>query len=330
MRFSSALYQSLLISLVGLATACDPPAPRPNYAFYHWETQLRIDSSAHRLLNDLAVDRLYVKVFDVAWKNGRPEPTAILVDSAYATKNIPVQEVVPVIFLTNEVLKLTKDIDRLATDIYDLTLSKFPLPFSELQIDCDWTSGTQKQYFAFLRVLQDRLGDKALSCTVRLHQYRDRQTQGIPPVSRAVLMAYNTGDLDDWQTDNSIVDRSVIATYTKDQPSYPLPLDLAVAVYDWAAVYRRDRLAYLINEPELKPLGDTSRFERLDALRYRVNRSTYYGGLYLYRGDLIRREIAGRVEGLALAEDVWPEIANRGSERVIFYRIGSRQWSAAD
>ena len=52
-------------------------------------------------------------------------------------------------------------------------------------------------------------------------------------------MAYNTGDLGSWETENSIVDTTIIEAYVAGQPPYPLPLDLAVAVYDWAAVYRR-------------------------------------------------------------------------------------------
>ena len=71
-----------------------------------------------------------------------------------------------------------------------------------------------------------------------MHQYRDRAAQGIPPVDRATLMAYNTGDLDQWETENSIVDATATRNYLAGQPRYPLPLDIAVAVYDWAAVYR--------------------------------------------------------------------------------------------
>ncbi len=212
----------------------------------------------------------------------------------------------------------------------DLLAEAFPFPFAELQIDCDWTAGTREAYFDFLTTLRSQWPGKQISCTVRLHQYRDREVQGIPPVDRGVLMAYNTGDLGKWETENSIVDTLAISRYVDGQPPYPLPLDLAVAVYDWAAVYRRDALVYLLNEPDLRELKDSSRFTPLAPLRYRVAGSTYYGGLYLYAGDLIRREIAERDGALYLADVLWPKMAGARSRHLIFYRIGSRQWEWAD
>ena len=299
-----------------LFVACGREVPPPTYAFYHWQTELIVPDS---LLQAHHADRLYIKVFDVSWENGRAQPAAIL----RARDTVPV-EAVPVVFLTNEVFRHPPG--DLAKDLTELLTRSFPYPFTELQLDCDWTAGTRDAYFSFLEQLRQRLPDKAISCTVRLHQYRDRSVQGVPPVDRAVLMAYNTGELGSWETDNSIVDSATIDVYTTAQPAYPLPLDLAVAVYDWAAVYRRGELVYLINEPELVGLADTSRFTQLAPLRYRVKASTYYGGLYLYRGDLLRREVAGQAGAFALVERLWARVATTDSRNVIFYRGGSRQW----
>ncbi|MCP9236807.1 hypothetical protein [Lewinella sp. JB7] len=295
---------------------CGREPPPPLYAFYHWETRLAPHPDR---LAAYAADRLYVRAFDVSWTDERAEPSALL-----QTHDSLSVEVVPVVFITNEVF--LRGAPSLVHDLLRLLGQVFPYSFTELQIDCDWTAGSREAYFTFLRDLREALDGKTVSCTVRLHQYRDRTRQGVPPVDRAVLMAYNTGDLGAWETDNSIVDTTAIRHYTDGQPPYPLPLDLAVAVYDWAAVYRRGELAYLINEPDLTELADTSRFTPLTPLRYRVDRSTYFGGLYLYRDDLIRREIADRAGAIDLATHLWPRIANRGSRHVIFYRVGSRQW----
>ena len=301
--------------LLPLLFACGRDVPDPNYAFYHWETTL--DPSPATLAR-VGAERLYVKVFDVSWENGRAAPAAQL-----ETDGTVVADLVPVIFITNEVF--THPTDRLAGDILVLLDRLFPFPFTELQIDCDWTAGTRAAYFRFLEDLR-QLTPAEISCTVRLHQYRDRDRQGVPPVDRAVLMAYNTGDLGAWETENSIVDSAAIDRYVTGQPAYPVPLDLAVATYDWAAVYRRGELVYLINEPELPALEDTATFTRLGPLRYGVDSSTYFQGLYLYRGDRMRREIADVPGAYRLAERLWPEMAGPDSRYVIFYRIGSRQW----
>ncbi|MEL7163700.1 MAG: hypothetical protein AAFN92_23275, partial [Bacteroidota bacterium] len=235
-------------------------------------------------------------------------------------------ELVPVIFLTNEVITRTEDTEAFAENLLRLTDELLPTGYRELQLDCDWTARTQVPYFALLRAVRTLRPGLRLTCTVRLHQYRDRREQGIPPVERATLMAYNTGNLEDWATENTILDTNAISAYLAGQSPYPLPLDLGVAVYDWAAVYRRGELAYLINEPDLTELADSVRFTPLDSLRYEVARSTYLDGIYLYQGDRLRREVVGptlldeQTARLRRFVDYFP------GQRRIVYRLGSRLW----
>ncbi|NJB86700.1 hypothetical protein GGR26_002477 [Lewinella marina] len=307
-----------LILLLLLVVACEKEPPPPTPAFYHWQTELDLPTD---LLSRHAAERIYIKAFDVSRTGGRPEPSALLQSTV---DTLPV-EAVPVIFITNEVFAHPHP--DLVQDLVGLLTEVFPFPYNELQIDCDWTATTRSAYFDFLVALGEASG-KLVSCTVRLHQYRDRAAQGIPPVDRAVLMAYNTGDLQRWETENSILDPTIVEQYIREQPPYPLPLDLAVAAYDWAVVYRRDQLAYLVNEPELDELGDSLRFTRLAEGRYRVDSSTYYGGLYLYRGDLIRHETVDTATARALGWELWPRVANPGSRHLIYYHLGSRQWDS--
>ena len=310
------------LAAVLLLAGCTDPGPTPpppTTAAYHWQTRLHSTETLRTRVRALNLDRLYVKVFDVVWDGQRPQPTALLEVSD--TTGLP--PLVPVVFLTNEVF--THDIPTLATDVVRLIRDRFPSDFAEVQFDCDWTARTRVQYFGFLQQVRQALPDKRISCTVRLHQFRDRTAQGIPPVDRGVLMAYNTGNLDNWATENSIVDTVIARNYVVGQPPYPLPLDFAVAVYDWVAVYRRNRFTYLINEPNLVELADTSRFEPLGEGRYRARRGTYFGGLYLYEDDWLRHEVADTVLARRtldlLKREVRPEAG-----RIVYYRIGSRMW----
>jgi hypothetical protein len=295
--------------------------------FYHWQTTLAPDTTARALLAEYACDRLYVKAFDVAWTAGRPEPTALI--RLEDTSALPA--LVPVVFITNEVFveQPMGQLPELADQLVGLVEELLP-EFRELQLDCDWTARTQVQYFTFLKAVRERLGTaRELTCTVRLHQYRDTKTQGIPPVGRATLMAYNVGDLNRWDTENSIVDTNILKTYLAGASDYPLDLDLAVAVYDWAAVYRRDNLGYLINEPDLTELQDTSRFRDLstnDGLRYEVVKSTYLNGIYLYEGDLLRREVAPPDQVEAQAALLRRYVNAFPGQRLMVYRLGSRLW----
>ena len=318
---------SACLILPVLTTCTTPPTTHhpPQLTFYYWQTRLAPDTTARALLAENDCDRLYVKAFDVVWQAGRAEPTALL--QLADTADLPT--LAPVVFVTNEVMASHPRylLDSLAGDVLALTEVVLGPDFPELQIDCDWTAGTRVNYFVFLKALRARLGERALTCTIRLHQYRDAAAQGVPPVNRATLMAYNVGSLNRWETDNSIVDTVILKTYLAGAAPYPLDLDLAVAVYDWAAVYRRGNLAYLINEPPLKELADTSRFRPLPGgLRYEVARSTYLDGTYLYAGDRLRREIAPVELVAAQAELLRRYVPGFAEQRLMVYRLGSRLW----
>lgn len=320
--YAGALWLTLLVG------ACQEPSAEQeplHTSFYHWETALTPSSTARYLLDSFACKQLYVKVFDVSWEDGQLATAAWLEPSD--TSQLP--ELVPVVFLTNEVMRhlAEEKIPALAEDILGLVDDLLPGRYQSLQIDCDWTATTQSAYFSLLQKLQSLRPELLVSCTVRLHQYRDRDLQGIPPVKRATLMAYNTGDLNRWETENSILDTKVIKAYLQQQSPYPIPLDLGLAVYDWAAVYRNGELAYLINEPDLEELADSTRFRQLSPQRYEVITSTYYAELYLYQGDLIRREV---VAPSTLEEQT--QLLQRyvrpfpGQGRLV-YRLGSRLWN---
>jgi hypothetical protein len=315
----------LLLCFVGCAKEELLP---PKTTFYHWQTSLAPDSTARNLLANYNCDRLYAKAFDVAWTAGQAEPAALI----QMTDTVGLPQLVPVVFITNEVFlrQPAHKLETLAEDVVGLVEELFGSGFPELQIDCDWTARTQVHYFVFLKALQARLEHRSLSCTIRLHQYRDSETQGVPPVKRATLMAYNVGDLSQWETENSIVDTNIIKTYLAGNDSYPVDLDLAIATYDWAAVYRKGQLAYLINEPDTHELEDTSRFATYPtteaSLRWQVKKSTYLDGTYLYEGDLIRWERALPKEVDAQTKLIERYVPGFAGQRVMVYRLGSRVW----
>ena len=110
------------------------------------------------------------------------------------------------------------------------------ITFKEIQLDCDWTKGTREPFFALCEEMKTYMDStQTLSSTIRLHQL----TQTPPPVDRGVLMVYNTGNLMEMTTDNSIFSRRDIEPYLRDNRlvNYKLPLDVAYPTYGWSVVY---------------------------------------------------------------------------------------------
>lgn len=142
------------------------------------------------------------------------------------------------------------------------------ITFSEIQLDCDWTKGTRKPFFTLCEEMKSCMDStQTLSSTIRLHQL----TQTPPPVDKGVLMVYNTGNLMEMTTDNSIFSRQDIEPYLRDNrlANYKLPLDVAYPTYGWSVVYH--------------PAGEKYTFDRLmrrtDFSNYtglrQINENTY-------------------------------------------------------
>lgn len=279
------------------AYACRHNANEPRPAFYHWQTRLSLGREERDLLSEMKISRLYVRFFDVDWDEsyGGPAPLAELkIDTA----GLNGMEIVPCIFITNRCMEKlpAEGTSELAQRIWQKTETlalQYPgLQFSEFQSDCDWTAGTRERYFSLLKELHKILRAKniALSATVRLHQFSSPETTGVPPADRGMLMCYNTGDLEDWAEENSILRAEEADLYFKNAPRYPLPLDGVLPVFSWGVLFRNDRMIRLIHDLQPEQLADTTRFVPVAPHRYEVVKSTWLEGHYLYAGDRLRME----------------------------------------
>ncbi len=317
-----------LLPFLFLLLACTAaPGPRKT-GFYYWQTELAISPAFNQYLQDISCNTLYVKFLDIGRNpdNHAIEPLALL--ECRDTQLLFNKTIIPCIFLTNSVFQdiTPTQIEWLAGKTLDALESigaQFPGRFNfktkgaptEIQLDCDWSASTQKAYFAYLQTLKKRLPPHfRLSATIRLHQYKFPQQTGVPPVERGMLMLYNTGDIDDPSTQNSIFDLEASKKYIQGAPKhYPLPLDVALPVFSWALVYRDDHLWKIIANPEDSLFSDRSRFDTLaNSLNLSVQKATFLRGHYLRPGDQIRieritpallQEAAQLAATIALADD---------------------------
>ncbi|MCB0630240.1 MAG: hypothetical protein R2824_20585 [Saprospiraceae bacterium] len=311
---------------VCLFTACrnasSPLEPSSEFTdfqgFYHWTTDLVLDSTEQSWLDQLSIDRLYVKFFDLDWDPAESEvvPLAFV---QLDTSGIARRQVIPTVFITNRSMLQSQeaDIPLLAHRIKEKIEVQFaPLDQSlvEVQMDCDWTPSSRERYFQLLKELHTLYSTQgvALSSTIRLHQFRYPDQTGVPPVDRGVLMFYNMGDLQDWEESNSILNLEKAAAYLPSGLDYPLHLDLALPLFRWAVLFREGQMIKLINEPNELSILESGKYLELAPNRYKVMEGTYLDGYYLYPGDLLRiesvspRQLKDAVE---LVRSKYPEIA---------------------
>ena len=210
---------------------------------------------------------------------------------------VPSLPIIPVVFITNDCMERMKpsQVKQTAGKIMELISSISKRngiePSREIQIDCDWTERTRANYFALLEVIRriTRTQNQELSATIRLYQCKYSRLTGVPPVDRGLLMCYNMGNLKDPTTGNSILQASELEKYSSALSTYPLPLDVALPLFDWNVLFRDHKYKGLIrglaesdfmSNPAVKSAGPY----------HTILSNTSIRGYEFKAGDLLRDE----------------------------------------
>lgn len=225
-----------------LSCRSNKPLSNGGNNIYYWRTTFSLSENEKEFLVEHNVKKIYLHFFDVEWSY--PEKQGEIVTPQATIKfndSVPTGiEIVPTIYITTSAMeKMQTREDEYAEKIYKRVnaickLNK--IEFGEIQLDCDWTKGTRQPFFRLCEAMKQCLDStQTLSSTIRLHQL----TQSPPPVDKGVLMVYNTGNLMEMTSDNSIFSRNDIEPYLRDNrlAKYPLKLDVAYPTYGWSVVF---------------------------------------------------------------------------------------------
>ena len=287
-------------------------------SFYYWKTSFQLSHYEKQLLIDLQIKNLYVKFFDVAWDKAATNqayPVAQLYfrDSGYLSKST--FNIVPTIFITNESIDKTDStaLPTLAKNIAQLTKQIIKnnnlKNISEIQIDCDWTRATASKYFYLLQLLQQLQPTIQLSATIRLHQVKFANKTGVPPVKKGMLMCYNMGNLTDVNTNNSIIDLPTQQSYMATLKNYPLPLDVALPIFEWLVLFRNGKYYGLLQQFDFAKLNGTIAEKNTNS--YTILKDTIISNYIFKKGDVLRYEESTYKTILASVKLIATKLANK-------------------
>ncbi len=237
-------------------------------------------------------------------------------------------DIIPVVYIVNHVFEKMNVKQRtvLAGNIADFVKAKVlqagKKDFKELQIDCDWTRTTKDNYFDFLEQLKlnPALRGKNISVTLRLHQVKNILSSGIPPVERAMLMCYNMGNLRKYGEQNSILDQREMNIYLKnDLEKYPLKLDVALPLFEWAVVFRNKKYAGISKRITKAQLENEELFKRIsNSILYELKADYPEAGLKCR--DIIRWEAVSKDDLLA-ASRFLSQYLKPHERNLVFYHL---------
>jgi len=316
----------LLILL--LAVSCGGKKNHP-YTFYYWKTQLKLDQEEKKALDKASVPYVYTRFFDIDKIGGQFQPVAVITkDKSFQTD----KQIVPTVFITNQSMYRisAEEIRFLAKNINDLVQKKskeYGLKINnEIQIDCDWTAGTRNDYFKFLKELK-KVSGKEITCTLRLHQVKDKNQTGVPPVEKVYLMCYSTSSPLENSNKNSILDVTILKSYLSKLEDYPIKkIEVALPIYSWGIVTNHLEKHKLINALSRKDL-ENPEFKKISDHEVEITKDGFYFGSFLSKGFRIKVEEIS-VEQL---EDVVRFLEKKIPDfNVIYYQLDSKFVSNRD
>lgn len=241
-----------LIIFLALCSCSHNDSARRMRAAYWWSTTLNVDSSKEAFIKTHRIERLYIRYFDVVLNDrNEPTPNATLRFLSALPADL---EAVPVVFIVNDCMRQSTEglAQKILSRVMQMSETNGVNGVKEVQIDCDWTLTTQREFYKFLaemRRLCHAEGMK-LSATVRLHQL----SQAPPPSDSGVLMVYNTGDFTRLDCQKPILDVADIRPYLRHLDSYKLPLATAYPVYSWRILFRAGRYVGIMHSDDDLPV----------------------------------------------------------------------------
>ena len=289
-------------------------------SFYFWKTTYEISDFEQKYLDELNVQKLYVRFFDVDIKNN----DAVPVGEINIKEKNKQQEIIPVIFITNEVFKSLdkKEIEKLATNIKQEIQFIYPKisdkKIKEIQFDCDWTTSTKVNYFYFLEQMKKSAPTIIFSATIRLHQIKDKTETGIPPVNKGVLMYYAASNPLDFKEKNSILENKLAENYCKDLKNYPIALDIALPIYSWAIIENQLGEKRLLNGVRNTDLQDSTIYQLLKPNFYYVKKDAYLQGNYIYEDFTIKVEEISQAQLMRAAAFLKNKTKNKELNTIYF------------
>ncbi|CAN5884033.1 hypothetical protein BH11MYX3_BH11MYX3_10120 [soil metagenome] len=298
----------LLLGL-GLASCGSNPgadAPPAHRAFYFWRTTFALTPVEQQAVADLHVDRIYLRVFDLAWNDSDKTVEPVGPVTLGAGDTVPAGvEVVPVVYIKTEVFKHVgrAQLPMLARKLWaDVQSRAIAIGFRprELQLDCDWTDSTRDGFFGLLTELKTAAA-VPLTSTIRLHQVKYRERTGVPPVERGTLMFYNMGTFSADPEARMIFDADTAAKYLSRVDDYPLPLDVALPIWSWTVHVRDELVVGLMQSTDPAELPGLDFLTADGGDRFVATRSAFLHGTFLREGDVLKIEVTGPAEALAAA-----------------------------
>lgn len=291
-------------------------------SIYYWKTTLDPTPGDSLFLRNHNIRRAYIRMFDIVPDHSPIAMDAVVPNATIVVRDtLPVSEVVPVVYITDEAIKSMKGQEgmwaqKIAQRVANMCSYNDFGRLREIQLDCDWTAETRDSFFELCDSLRSSVRrinpDGGVSATIRLHQL----AQSPPPVDYGVLMLYNTGSFSNPDTENSIISVDDVKPYLKNLKTYGLHLDFAYPTYGWNLVFRDNMFLGLLRD-DLSSLNGS--LKRTAPNKHKLTRDIIIGEMSLHKGDEIRHEDSAYAVVSQVKQLIEQAVGNKPHSNILYH-----------
>lgn len=229
-------------------------------AVYYWRTDFKLDSTERAFMKQYDIKKVYCRYFDVVMNDSLgPMPNATITFHDSLPEGT---EIVPTVFIVENCMhEPHPDLaEKIVKRILQMNETNDIKGVREIQIDCDYTAKSRKNYYEFLDSLNRQLStvNYQLSTTIRLHQL----SMKVPPVDYGVLMLYNTGHPMKFMERNPILDMRDVAPYLRYLSDYELPMGAAYPIFLWHRIIQGVDIEHVATAEEILQVKSAVEKER--------------------------------------------------------------------
>ena len=296
LRWTPAL---LLLSVALAAFLPGPVDPVVIPAVFRWKNNHWLEGGEELAVTRNGIQRVYHKLLDIDWNPANGAHPVSIVRVPYQWRSYSGEdnywagkvELVPCIYITNQTfLKISDaEVDELAHNLLRKLRMECPPTIHGVMLDCDWSPKTRERFFRLTRIMNDSL-EVPLTATIRLHQYAQPFTTGVPPADRGMLMPYNVGKVTEHGTTNSIFDLAAAEPYFNTSAPYPLPLDIGLPAFSWGVQFRNGNFMGILNDEQVQQAMTLGMLNGASQGTMQVTRENNEHMPQLHLGDELRME----------------------------------------
>lgn len=275
-------------------------------SFYYWKNTYLLTDFEKLTLSHLNVQKIYLRVFDVNWENGKPVPANPLTSIDLHNK----YNIIPCVHISQAV------INNLDTSFYDyfadlmikqvaLAATDNQFTYKSVLLDFEVDKLNYKKYYLLLKKLKEQLKEIDFLVNFPLDMLDKLPKNQALYWDMLMVKLNNTAPPQKDTAHNSILDLTQVKQLAVNIPKITTRYAAVIPLYSWAIQYRKDSIIRYLPRRSSTDFLDQDLFWLVKG-RYQLAKDTVFKNIPFLKGDEIKVEAVNETKYLNLTKLLVP------------------------